>query len=131
MPRSASPMIASFSPQSRMAAIIIYSLSLELTTSSQNTTATVQLLTPGEFDVEDVILSNDRKWIIYSSNQDDVDRRHIWRVGVTGVAAPQALTRGETIEVSPVITPDGASTLCLGSSVAKSHQLVDSSLSPT
>jgi dipeptidyl aminopeptidase/acylaminoacyl peptidase len=94
----------------------LYSLSLELTTSSQNTTAGAQLLTPGEFDVEDVILSNDRKWIIYSSNQDDVDRRHIWRVPVAGGASPQAVTHGETIEVSPVITAGGANILCLGSS---------------
>jgi dipeptidyl aminopeptidase/acylaminoacyl peptidase len=94
----------------------LYSLSLALTTSGQNTTAGAQLLTPGEFDVEDVILSNDRKWILYSSNQDDVDRRHIWRVPVAGSAPPQAVTHGETIEVSPVITTDGASILCLGSS---------------
>jgi dipeptidyl aminopeptidase/acylaminoacyl peptidase len=94
----------------------LYSLSVELTASSQNTPASAQLLTPGEFDVEDVILGNDRKWIIYSSNQDDVDRRHIWRVPVAGGASPQALTHGETIEVLPVITTDGASILCLGSS---------------
>jgi dipeptidyl aminopeptidase/acylaminoacyl peptidase len=94
----------------------LYSLSLERTTSSQNTTAGAQRLTPGEFDAEDVILSNDRKWIIYSSNQDDVDRRHIWRVPVAGSAPPQAVTHGETIEVSPVIMADGASILSLGSS---------------
>ena len=81
-----------------------------------DSTAGAQLLTPGEFDVEDVILSNDRKWIIYSSTQDDVDRRHIWRVPVAGGASPQPVTHGETIEVSPVITSDGASILCLGSS---------------
>src|SRR5919109_4916067 len=43
-----------------------------------------QLLTPGEFDVEDVALSADKRSILYSSNQDDVDRRHIWRVSATG-----------------------------------------------
>ena len=41
------------------------------------------LLTPGDFDVEDVTLSADKTWVIYSSNQDDVDRRHLWRVPVT------------------------------------------------
>ncbi len=33
------------------------------------------LLTPGNFDVEDVALTANKQWIIYSSNQDDVDRR--------------------------------------------------------
>jgi dipeptidyl aminopeptidase/acylaminoacyl peptidase len=73
------------------------------------------LLTPGDFDVEDVVLSPDRKWVIYSSNQDDVDRRHIWRVSVDG-GRPEPLTRGETIEWTPTPTGDGKSIVCLGSS---------------
>jgi dipeptidyl aminopeptidase/acylaminoacyl peptidase len=72
-------------------------------------------LTPGEFDIEDVVLTPDKKTIIYSSNQDDIDRRHLWRVAVAGGAPQQALTHGETIEVSPVTTGDGNSILCLGS----------------
>ena len=51
------------------------------------------LLTPGDFDVEDVTLSADKAWVIYSSNQDDVDRRHLWRVAVAGGTPQQALTR--------------------------------------
>jgi len=73
------------------------------------------LLTPGDFDVEDVTLSADKNWVIYSSNQDDVDRRHVWRVAVAGGAPQQALTGGETMEWSPVQTGDGKSILCLGS----------------
>ena len=73
------------------------------------------LLTPGDFDVEDVTISADKKTIIYSSNQDDVDRRHIWRVAVSGGSPQQALTSGETIEWTPVQTGDGKSILCLGS----------------
>jgi len=73
------------------------------------------LLTPGDFDVEDVTLSADRKWVIYSSNQDDVDRRHLWRVPVAGGTRQQALTKGETMEWAPVETGDGKSILCLGS----------------
>lgn len=73
------------------------------------------LLTPGDFDVEDVTLSTDKKWVIYSSNQNDVDRRHLWRVSIDGGAAPQALTSGETMEWSPVQTGDGEHILCLGS----------------
>jgi dipeptidyl aminopeptidase/acylaminoacyl peptidase len=77
--------------------------------------AAATLLTPGDFDVEDVTLSADKAWLIYSSNQDDVDRRHLWRVAIAGGAPQQALTGGETIEWSPVQTGDGKSILCLGS----------------
>jgi dipeptidyl aminopeptidase/acylaminoacyl peptidase len=72
------------------------------------------LLTPGDFDVEDVTLSADKKSVIYSSNQNDTDRRHLWRVAVTG-GTPQALTSGETIEWSPLQTGDGNTIVCLGS----------------
>jgi dipeptidyl aminopeptidase/acylaminoacyl peptidase len=80
------------------------------------TGGTATLLTAGDFDVEDVTLSADKESIIYSSNQDDVDRRHLWRVSVAGGSPQRALTSGETIEWSPVQTGDGKSILCLGSS---------------
>jgi len=73
-----------------------------------------QLLTPGDFDVEDVALSADKRSIFYTSNQDDIDRRHIWRVSATG-GEPNALTSGETIEWNPVETSDGKNVLCLSS----------------
>ena len=76
---------------------------------------TPTLLTPGQFEVEDVVLSADRRSVIYSSNQDDVDRRHIWRLALEG-GKPQPLTRGETLEWSPVETGVGGSVVCLGSS---------------
>jgi dipeptidyl aminopeptidase/acylaminoacyl peptidase len=75
---------------------------------------TPQLLTPGDFDVEDVMLSADKRSILYTSNQNDVDRRHIWRVNATD-GEPKALTSGETIEWTPVETSDGKNLLCLGS----------------
>jgi dipeptidyl aminopeptidase/acylaminoacyl peptidase len=73
-----------------------------------------ELLTPGNFDVEEVMLSADKRSVLYTSNQNDVDRRHIWRVAATG-GEPGALTRGETIEWNPVETSDGKTLLCLGS----------------
>ncbi len=78
------------------------------------------LLTPGDFDVEDVTLSTDKASVIYSSNQyssnqGDVDRRHLWRVAASGGTPPKALTSGDTIEWSPVETGDGKSIVCLGS----------------
>lgn len=74
------------------------------------------LLTKGEFDVEDVSLSADRKQVLFSSNQGDIDRRHVWRVSVSGREPQTALTQGETIEWTPVETGDSKSILCLGSS---------------
>jgi Tol biopolymer transport system component len=54
---------------------------------------TPTLLTPGSFDVEDVSLGADQQSLLYSSNQNDVDRRHIWRVALPN-GKPQALTQG-------------------------------------
>ena len=73
------------------------------------------LLTPGEFDVEEVSLTPDRQTVIYTSNQNDVDRRHIWSVPAAG-GTPKALSSGETIEWTPVVTGDGKIVTCLGSS---------------
>ena len=75
---------------------------------------TPTLLTPGEFDVEDVTLTPDKKSVIFSSNQDDVDRRHLWRVSVSGGSPQEALTKGETMEWSPVVTADGKHILLSG-----------------
>jgi dipeptidyl aminopeptidase/acylaminoacyl peptidase len=60
------------------------------------------LLTPGEFEVEHVASSADGKEIIYSSNQGDIDRRHIWRVWTAGGRPATAVTTGAGIEWSPV-----------------------------
>jgi len=55
------------------------------------------LLTPGEFEIEHAAPATDRASVVYSSNQGDIDRRHLWRVPV-GAAEPVALTHGEGIE---------------------------------
>ncbi len=65
------------------------------------------LLTPGEFEVEEVALSGDRRTVVFSSNQGDIDRRHLWRVPVAS-GPPVALTSGEAIEWSPAPTADGS-----------------------
>jgi dipeptidyl aminopeptidase/acylaminoacyl peptidase len=84
----------------------LYSISLE---GGQPT-----LLTPGAFEVEDVALSQSKREVIFSSNQDDIDRRHLWRVAAAG-GTPAALTSGSGIEVSPVPTSDPATIACLRS----------------
>ncbi len=59
------------------------------------------LLTPGTFEVEDVTLPNGGREILYSSNQGDIDRRHLWMVAATG-GRPAEITSGWGIEWSPV-----------------------------
>src|SRR5262249_24681328 len=65
------------------------------------------LLTPGEFEVEHVAISSNGKEILFSSNQNDIDRRHIWKVLTAGGSAPVAVTSGSGIEWAPVATRDG------------------------
>jgi dipeptidyl aminopeptidase/acylaminoacyl peptidase len=64
------------------------------------------LLTPGVFEVEHVAMARDRRQVIYSSNQDDPDRRHLWSVAVAGGTAPTALTRGSGAEWMPAPMDD-------------------------
>lgn len=68
-----------------------------------------KLLTPGEFEVEHVSLSRDGRELLYSSNQDDIDRRHIWRVPANGAAAPAPIVKlSEGIEWQPADAGNGA-----------------------
>jgi len=71
-----------------------------------------RLLTPGKFETEDVVLNADKTAVIYSSNQEDIDRRHLWQVNVEG-GTPTALSHGETMEWSPLDV--GGKLVCLGS----------------
>ncbi len=57
-------------------------------------------LTPGQGEVEHVAISHDGKAMYYSANFDDIDRRHLWTVGVSG-GTPKMITRGENIEWQP------------------------------
>ena len=63
-------------------------------------------LTPGEFEVENVALAPDKSFVVFSTNKNDVDRRHLWRVNVDG-GAPQQITSGESIEMYPAVFDNG------------------------
>jgi dipeptidyl aminopeptidase/acylaminoacyl peptidase len=76
----------------------LYSLSIQ--------SGATALLTPGDFEVEFVSLSADKQEVLLASNQDDINRRHIWKVAVRG-SAPTSVTQGAGIEWSPVMTSDG------------------------
>ena len=69
-----------------------------------------QVLTTGDFEIEHVSLSRDRRELLFSSNQDDIDRRHIWRVAVSGGKVSPILGSelGEGIEWEPADVADGS-----------------------
>ncbi len=87
----------------------LYSLSLK--------TGQVKCLTPGKYEVEHLALTPDRKILIFNSNKDDIDRRHLWAVSVRGGQLKQ-LTSGEGIEWSPVV-PYGSKKIVLLCSTAR------------
>jgi dipeptidyl aminopeptidase/acylaminoacyl peptidase len=63
------------------------------------------LMTPGDFEVENVVLAPDRREVVFNSNQDDTDRRHVWREA-TGATRPTRVTSGQGIEWTPVVLSD-------------------------
>ena len=73
-----------------------------------------RLLTPGHFEVETVARSFDGTHLIYTSNQGDIDRRHIWSVGFSG-GAPIQLTGGVHDQWRPVPTAGGFAYIDAGS----------------
>jgi dipeptidyl-peptidase 4 len=64
------------------------------------------LLTPGEGQVETVGLSKDGRYVFYSTNAGDIDRRHIWKAPTSGGSAVQ-LTKGDTIDTYPAALASG------------------------
>ncbi|MDQ8165253.1 MAG: alpha/beta fold hydrolase, partial [Gemmatimonadota bacterium] len=50
------------------------------------------ILTPGEGMMEQTGISPDGKWLFYSTNVGDIDRRHIWKVPTSGGDAVRVTT---------------------------------------
>ncbi len=71
-----------------------------------NAEPTPVTLTPGEGAVEHTGLSSDGRYLFYSTNAGDIERRHIWKVPTSGGAA-EPLTKGETIETYPAALASG------------------------
>jgi dipeptidyl aminopeptidase/acylaminoacyl peptidase len=67
------------------------------------------LLTPGEFEVDGVSYTADGRAAIISSNQNDIDRRHLWRISTAAAAPAEALTPGTGLEWFPAVMADGVS----------------------
>jgi dipeptidyl aminopeptidase/acylaminoacyl peptidase len=87
-------------------------------------------LTPGELEVEHVSLAPDRRTVLFSSNQGDVDRRHVWSVAVAG-GAPVPVTSGTGLEWSPVPTSDGKSVAFLAADARRpAHPAIQAGRGP-
>ena len=63
-------------------------------------------LTPEKCEAEDSSLTADRKQLLFSSNCNDQDRRHLWIVATSG-GTPKQLTSGHNLEWGPVAVADG------------------------
>ncbi len=66
----------------------------------------ITALTPGDFEVENVALSPDKATVVFSTNKNDIDRRHLWSVNVAG-GSPRLITAGEGVEMYPVVFDNG------------------------
>lgn len=67
-----------------------------------------ELRTPGDFEIEYAV-SDGHGGVLAATNQDDTDRRHLWRL--TGSAPPQQVTSGDGIETLPVAVVGGVAYL--------------------
>ena len=82
-----------------------------------------RLLTAGNYEVEDVELAPDKTAVLYTSNQNDEERRHIFKIPLgaaeivngkaIGVNVP--ITHGATIEWHPLMLADGKTIVSFGS----------------
>jgi dipeptidyl aminopeptidase/acylaminoacyl peptidase len=63
-------------------------------------------LTPQTGQIESSSFSPDGAFLYYGTNATDIERRHIWRVPVSG-GTPEQLTHGEAVEHDPVVLPSG------------------------
>jgi len=91
-----------------------------------------QLLTPGECEVEQWSFSPDRKRVIFNSNCEDMDRRHLWMVSTAGgKPARLASPTPAGIEWHPVILSDGREYAFVASDARHSGQVVRNSFDAT
>ena len=67
-----------------------------------------EALTAGDFEIEYAVADGEGG-LIAASNQDDIDRRHLWRL--TAGAAAEGLTSGDGVETLPVAVEGGVAYL--------------------
>ena len=84
---------------------------------------TAKLLTTGNCEVEQWSFDADRKNIVFNSNCGDVDRRHLWTVGVNGDGTAQQVTTGATVEWNAVYAGNSGKIAYLGSDATHPAQV--------
>ena len=62
-----------------------------------------RLLTPGAHEIQHLTVAPDGRTLVFDSNRDDLDRKHIWTTTATATT-PTLLTPGEGVEWAPVVT---------------------------
>jgi dipeptidyl aminopeptidase/acylaminoacyl peptidase len=83
------------------------------------------LLTPGNFEVEYVDISSDGSKMIYNSNQDDIDHRHVWTVPVDGSSKPaRNAVKSNGSEWQAVATSDGLTAMLHADAQMPPHVMV-------
>ena len=87
-------------------------------------TGKTALLTPGDYDVEDVTLALDNTTLLFSSNAGDIERRHIAEILLKSVDPAETsrmpswrfyVSWGKTIEWNPLMLADGKTIVSFGS----------------
>jgi dipeptidyl aminopeptidase/acylaminoacyl peptidase len=73
-----------------------------------------KLLTPGNCEVEQWSFTLDKKTILFNSNCNDIDRRHLWSVGIDGGSLSQ-WEKYDSIRWNPVALADGNTVAHIGS----------------
>jgi dipeptidyl aminopeptidase/acylaminoacyl peptidase len=95
-------------------------------------TKNLALLTPGNCEVENWNLTPDKRTVVFNSNcgpaKEDIDRRHLFTVAVTGGREPVRLTSGESIEWSPTVLGEGQTIAYFGSDARHPARLFTSSI---
>jgi dipeptidyl aminopeptidase/acylaminoacyl peptidase len=89
----------------------------------------INLLTPGNCEVEQWTLSPDRFMVFFNSNCGDVDRRHLWTADVIG-AHPAQRTHGDAIEWNPLFLSDGKTFVYLASDAKHAARPFRGSIDP-
>ena len=89
------------------------------------------VLTPGDCEAEQWSLSPDRKRVLFSSNCQDIDRRHIWIVDLNG-GQRSAMTNPRLggIQWSPIMTANGKDVVYLASDETHPVRVTHATMAP-
>ncbi len=71
-------------------------------------------ITSGKFEVQYVYIASNRQTLLFSSNQDDINRQHLWSYQA-GAGDIQSITKGKGVEWAPVATAGSGHIACLAS----------------